>query len=112
MNTSSRTLLALACALSLTSATLVHAASHTAAPTQANAVASMSEGEVRKINKETQRITIRHGELKNLDMPPMTMIFHVKDPAMLEQVSEGEKINFVADKIDGKFTVMQLDVKK
>ena len=112
MNMPVRTLLALTCALSLMTVTLAHAASHTAAPIQADAAAAMSEGEVRKINKETERITIRHGELKNLDMPPMTMIFRVADPAMLEQVSAGEKINFVAEKIDGKFTVMQLEVKK
>ncbi len=46
----------------------------------------MAEGEVRKIDKDAGKVTIRHGELKNLDMPPMTMVFRVKDPAMLEQL--------------------------
>lgn len=84
---------------------------HTAATTEA-AAADMSEGEIRKVNKDAGKLTIRHGELKNLGMPPMTMIFQVKDPAMLDQVKPGDKIRFVADKTGGKFTVMQLEVLK
>lgn len=73
---------------------------------------AMSEGEIRKVNKDARKITIRHGELKNLDMPPMTMVFQVNDPAMLGQVKAGDRIRFVADKVGGKFTVMQLEVLK
>ena len=69
----------------------------------------MSEGEVRKINKETGKITIKHGPLANLDMPGMTMVFRVQDPAMLDQVKEGDKIRFIADKIDGVFTVTKIE---
>ena len=69
----------------------------------------MAEGEVRKIDKDAGKLTIRHGELKNLDMPPMTMVFRVKDPAMLEQLKVGDKIRFTADKVGGQFTVMQLE---
>lgn len=65
----------------------------------------ISEGEIRKIDKAAGKITIRHGELKNLEMPPMTMVFQVKDKAMLDQLKTGEKINFVADKIEGRYTV-------
>ena len=50
----------------------------------------MSEGEIRKVDPETKKITIKHGELKNLDMPAMTMVFQVKDPAVLEQVNPGD----------------------
>jgi len=70
---------------------------------------AMSEGEVRKINKETGKITIKHGPLANLDMPGMTMVFRVQDPAMLDQVKEGDKIRFIADKIDGVFTVTKIE---
>src|SRR5690606_7574941 len=49
-----------------------------------DAGSSVSEGTIRKVDQENQKITIRHGELKNLDMPPMTMVFQVKEPAFLE----------------------------
>jgi len=70
-----------------------------------------SEGEIRKVDSATRKITIKHGELKNLDMPAMTMVFQVKDPAMIEQVKPGDKVIFRADKIDGAFTVMEIEVK-
>lgn len=68
-----------------------------------------SEGEVKKVDRSAGKLTIKHGELKNLDMPPMTMIFRVKDTAMLEQVKPGDHVRFVAEKIDGKLTVTRLD---
>jgi Cu(I)/Ag(I) efflux system periplasmic protein CusF len=78
----------------------------------AAAVADLAEGEVRKVDLENKKITIRHGELKSLDMPAMTMIFRVKDPAMLDQVKVGDKIRFRADKVNGAFTVMEIEVVK
>ena len=48
--------------------------------------AETSDGEVRRVDKDARKITLRHGPLANLDMPAMTMVFQVKDPAMLEQV--------------------------
>lgn len=72
---------------------------------------AMSEGEVRKVNPDTQKITLRHGELKNLGMPPMTMVFRVADPRMLEQVKAGDKVRFVADKVDGQFTIMRIEMR-
>lgn len=73
---------------------------------------NMVDGEVRKIDKEQGKVTIKHAELTNLDMPAMTMVFQVKDKSMLEQIKAGDKISFVADKIEGKFTVTQMEVKK
>ena len=79
----------------------------------AQATASpMVNGEVRKVDKDTGKLTIRHGALPNLDMPAMTMVFRVKDPAMLGQVKEGDKIKFTADKINGSFTVIELAPSK
>ena len=69
---------------------------------------AMSAGEVKKIDKEAGKITIKHGPLMNLEMPPMTMVFRVKDPAMLDQVKPGDKINFVAEKANGALTVTQM----
>lgn len=73
---------------------------------------AISEGEIRKVDPETKKITIKHGELKNLDMPAMTMVFQVKNPAMLEQVKAGDKVKFRADKVNGAFTVMEIEVVK
>lgn len=64
------------------------------------------EGEVTRVNKDTQKLTIRHGPLPHLDMPAMTMVYAVKDPALLDKVKAGSKITFTADKIDGTFTVL------
>ena len=72
----------------------------------------MSEGEIRKIDPAAKKITIKHGELKNLDMPAMTMVFQVKDPAMLDQVKAGDKVKFRADKINGAFTVVEIEAVK
>lgn len=70
---------------------------------------ALSDGEIRKVDKDAQKITIRHGPLKNLDMPPMTMVFRVKDPAMLDRVKAGDKIKFRAENQGGAFTVMQIE---
>ena len=75
----------------------------------AHADAALSEGEVRKVDKDAQKITLRHAPLANLDMPAMTMVFRVKDPAMLEQVKPGDKVRFLAEKIDGALTVTKLE---
>lgn len=62
-------------------------------------------GEVQKVDKSKGEITIKHGPIDNLGMPAMTMAFRVKDPAMLDQIKEGDKINFVVEKLNGEFTV-------
>jgi len=87
------------------------AASATTSPT-ATASQQTSEGEIRKVDKDAKKITIRHGELKNLDMPPMTMVFQVKDPALLDKVKQGDKVSFVAEKVGGQFTVTQIETKQ
>lgn len=73
---------------------------------------AMTDGEVRKIDKAQGKITLKHGEIKNLDMSPMTMVFRVNDPALLDRVKEGDKVGFSADKIGGQFTVTDIEVKK
>ena len=62
----------------------------------ASATPDWSDGEVRKVDKETSKITLRHGEIKHLDMPPMTMVFVVKDKSLLDPVKPGDKVRFVA----------------
>ena len=69
----------------------------------------MTEGEVRKVDKDTKKITLKHGAIKNLDMPGMTMVFQVNDPAMLDMVKAGDKIRFTADRIKGAFVVLSIE---
>ena len=75
------------------------------------APADFADGEVRKVDKEAGKVTIKHGPLPNLEMPAMTMVFRVKDPAMLDRMKAGETIKFKADKVDGNFTVTELQGK-
>ena len=71
--------------------------------------AEMADGEIRRVDKDAQKITIRHGPLEKLDMPAMTMVFQVKDPAMLDQVKAGDKVKFQAEKIGGGFRVTKIE---
>ena len=69
---------------------------------------ALTDGEVRKVDKDARKITLKHGPIRNLDMPAMTMVFQVKDPAMLEQVKAGDKVKFQAEKLGGAFTVTHI----
>lgn len=72
------------------------------------AQAQSTDAEVMKIDKPQQKITLKHGEIKNLDMPPMTMVFRVQDVGMLDAVKVGDKVKFDADKVGGQYTVLKL----
>jgi uncharacterized cupredoxin-like copper-binding protein len=74
--------------------------------------AAMADGEVRKVDKEAKKITIKHGPIATLDMPAMTMVFQVKDPAMLDEIGAGDKIKFSAEKLGGAFTVTKIEPAK
>lgn len=98
-----------------------HAASHTGAPmtigdakkdSPTAASADMTDGEIRKVDKDAKKITLKHGEIKNLDMPPMTMVFQVKDPALLDKVKTGDKVRFKAEKAGGAFVVTDIQPAK
>ena len=65
-----------------------------------------------KIDKGAGKVTIKHGPIKSLDMPAMTMVFQVRDPALLDQVKAGDKVNFVAEKIGGQYTVIRIEAAK
>lgn len=90
-----------------------HAGHHAAAQSgaaQADAAAGMAEGEVRRVDKEGARLTLKHGEIKNLDMPPMTMVFAVNDRAALDKLKVGDKVRFKAINDGGKYTVTEIQV--
>ena len=82
---------------------VVHATKHTASADM------MAEGEVRKIDKDAGKITLKHGEIRNLEMPPMTMVFQVSDKAMLDKVKAGDRVRFAAEKLGGQLTVTAIE---
>jgi Cu/Ag efflux protein CusF len=67
-----------------------------------------TKGEVTKIDTAQKKLTIKHEELKNLDMPSMTMVFVVAEDSMLEQVKPGQAIEFIADRVNGRITVTEI----
>ena len=87
-------------------------ASVAAFATSHTASASMTDGEIRKVDKETKKLTIRHGPIQNLDMPGMTMVFQVKDPAVLDQVKAGDKVRFAVKKIGGAYVVTHIETTR
>jgi Cu(I)/Ag(I) efflux system periplasmic protein CusF len=79
-----------------------------AAPAASAMLAEMTQAEVRKIEAESRKITLKHGEIKSLDMPPMTMVFGVKEASLLEALKVGDKIQFLAEKINGQYVVTKI----
>ena len=105
--------------------TSVFAMSHAGAPmakepakkeaavtTPASAAADMADGEVRKVDKENKKITLKHGLIKNLDMPGMTMVFAVKDAVALDKLKVGDKVKFKAEQTGTVITVTEIQPVK
>ena len=99
----------------------VFAASHAGAPmakdvakteVSVQASADMANGEVRKLDKENKKITLKHGAIKNLDMPGMTMVFGIKDVAMLDGLKVGDKVKFKAEQTGTAITVTDIQPTK
>ena len=103
--------IAVALFASMLLAPVVYAAQHQK-PGEAAQAAALADGEVRKVDKDAKKITIKHGPLANLDMPAMTMVFQVKDPAMLDKVKAGDRVKFQAEKLGGAFTLTQIEAVK
>lgn len=83
-----------------------HAAHHL------TAAAPTTDGEVRRIDKEQGKVTLKHGPITNLDMPGMTMVFKVADPKMLDSIKEGDKVKFAAERVNGAITVTAIEPAK
>ena len=71
--------------------------------------AALTEGEIRRVDKEAKKLTIKHGPIKNLDMPAMTMVFQVADLALLDQVRAGDKVKFRAEKQGDNYLVTRIE---
>ncbi|ULJ73683.1 copper-binding protein [Rhizobium gallicum] len=67
-----------------------------------------TKGVVNKVDAKAKKVTIKHEDLKGLDMPAMTMVFRVEDPGLLEKLKEGSNVEFVAERVNGKITVTQV----
>lgn len=78
----------------------------------ATVAADMAEGEVRRIDRDAAKVTLKHGVIKNLDMPPMTMVFGVQDKALLEGLKPGDRVKFKAIEKSGNYTVTELELLK
>jgi Cu(I)/Ag(I) efflux system protein CusF len=74
----------------------------------ANPASALSEGEIRRLDLESGKLTIRHGEIRNLDMPPMTMVFTAKDKSQLAGLKVGDRIRFGASNEGGKYLVTEI----
>lgn len=88
-----------------------HSAHHAASPAAASP-ADLVDGEVRKVDRGAAKLTLRHGEIKHLDMPGMTMVFQVREPALLDKVKVGDKVKFRAEKSGGGYMVTAMEAAK
>ena len=103
---------ALTMGLTLSHTVYADDAHHKKTDAKSAAGTALAEGEIRKVDKGAGKVTIKHGPIKNLDMPAMTMVFQVKDPAMLDQLKAGDKIDFAAEKVGGQYTVIRVEAAK
>lgn len=76
----------------------------------ADAELVMAEGVVRKLDVDNRKITIKHGEIKNLDMPGMTMVFRLQEKINIESLKSGDKVLFHVEKLDGGYTITELQL--
>ena len=76
----------------------------------ADAELVMAEGVVRKLDLDNRKITIKHGEIKNLDMPGMTMVFRLQEKINIDSLKSGDKVLFHVEKLDGGYTITELQL--
>ena len=103
---------ALALGVAIPASGFAQANTEPASAAETSPAATMSEGEIRRLDPETGKLTIRHGEIRNLDMPPMTMVFMVRDKALLSGLKVGDRIRFAASNEGGKYLVTDIQLVK
>ena len=92
-------------ALVLSAAAWLPSSALAQAAAPAAAMADSAQAEVRKIDKDAKKVTLKHGPIKNLDMPSMTMVFQVKDATLLDKIAVGDKIMFTAEQQQGAYVM-------
>ncbi len=91
---------------------LSHAQSAAPASVQAPAVAAgkeMAEAEVRRVDRDAKKVSLKHGPIKSLDMPPMTMVFQVRDEKLFDKLVPGQKILFSAEQVQGAYVITAVE---
>ena len=86
-----------------------HSSHHPAAAASTAPQAELSEGEITRWDPRTLRLTLKHGEIKNLEMPPMTMVFRVADASVVADLKPGDKVRFRAEQISGAYHVQRIE---
>ena len=86
-----------------------HSSHHPAAAASTAPQAELSEGEITRGDSRTLRLTLKHGEIKNLEMPPMTMVFRVADASVVGDLKPGDKVRFRAEQISGAYHVQRIE---
>ena len=86
-----------------------HSSHHTEATAAPAPQADLSEGEITRWDPRTLRLTLKHGEIKNLEMPPMTMVFRVADASVVGDLKPGDKVRFRAEQISGTYHVQRIE---
>ena len=86
-----------------------HSSHHTEATAAPAPQADLSEGEITRWDPRTLRVTLKHGEIKNLEMPPMTMVFRVADTSVVGDLKPGDKVRFRAEQISGAYHVQRIE---
>jgi Cu/Ag efflux protein CusF len=76
--------------------------------TEAAQSASLTDGEIKKVDLDNGKVTIKHGEIKHMDMPGMTMVFTAKDKSLLSNVKPGDKVKFMVVNEGGKMVVTDI----
>ena len=89
--------------------TVVALAAASLAAAAQGVAADMAEAEIRKVDRDAKKVTLKHGPIKNLDMPPMTMVFQVRDATLLDNLKAGDKVRFSADQQQGAYVVLTLE---
>lgn len=90
-------------------ATDSHSSHHPAATAPSAPPADLSEGEITRWDPRTLRLTLKHGEIKNLEMPPMTMVFRVADAGVVGDLKPGDKVRFRAEQVSGAYHVQRIE---
>lgn len=86
-----------------------HSSHHSAATASPAPQAELSEGEITRWDPRTLRLTLKHGEIKNLEMPPMTMVFRVADAGVVGDLKPGDKVRFRAEQANGAYHVQRIE---
>ncbi|MCO5355031.1 copper-binding protein [Acidovorax kalamii] len=86
-----------------------HSSHHTEATAAPTPQADLSEGEITRWDPRTLRLTLKHGEIKNLEMPPMTMVFRVADASVVGDLKPGDKVRFRAEQVSGAYHVQRIE---